>query len=195
MNGAPKGIGCFLGKGSRPFAGTSHCSGIMSCMDPTKITPWTGLVANVATIFGIAIALRVYYKDRQKESRARELETYLNVSKLYEGYIFHCLEDATLATPEAGNGTDEQKRKQALHICILLNMLECAYFLYYGHGTVFLDRQWLPWNEYMKLWCTRPELIENWDLVLQFDTEFVGHMNKLRAEMLDKNSASAQERL
>jgi hypothetical protein len=175
-------------------------------MDPAKIAPITSIIANLAAIGGIPIALAVYVRDRRKENhvreqegharekeiRARELETYLNVSRLYEDYIRHCLDHPALMTPETRDEVDPDKRKLALHLCIALNMLECAYFLYYVDGKSFLQSQWGPWKEYMKLWCVRPELIEHRDLVQSFDSDFVKYMEELRAECLavDKSKSA-----
>jgi len=154
-------------------------SGIIMHMIATsdQFGAWASIAANVATATGVVTAIALFIWDRAKERHAREMSAYSNLNTQYTDYLRRCIDDPNLVAVEV---QDNKDRKRDLHICMVLCMLESAYFMYRDQSTVFRKRQWTGWNAYMKYWCTRTEIQESWALIDQFDTDFVDHMNRLR---------------
>jgi hypothetical protein len=153
-------------------------SGIIKHMiaTPDQFGAWAGIAANVATASGVVTAVTLFIWDRAKERHAREMSAYSNLNEQYMDYLRRCIEDPSLVAAEV---EDNQYRKRDLHICMVLCMLESAYFMYRDQSTAFREKQWTGWNAYMKYWCMRTELQDCWKLIEQFDTDFVNHMNQL----------------
>jgi hypothetical protein len=141
------------------------------------------LLANTATFLGIPLGLYVLWRDRVKDRRDRELAIYSQVYVAYGDYLKLCLERPQLTTVETTRSSTGSRdaRSQQLFLCMVVNMLEAAYFLYRDADSEFRRSQWTGWNDYMRMWAQNKELLADWDeIVIGFDSDFVEHLTKLR---------------
>ena len=144
---------------------------------------WAAFLANVATCFGIPIAILVFLRERKQDRAQREMDTYKALSNTYSEHLRLCLDNPGLSATEC-DAADTAERKQDLLMFSVVNMLEAAYFLYRDHNSMFRLSQWNGWNEYMKEWCRHPEFRRRWpDLVEMFDPPFVDHIKSLYAQV------------
>ena len=152
---------------------------------PASIASWVSVFAGLAGACGVPIAIALYLRDRKKERYARELSTYSSLAAQYKDYLRRCMDNPELATVIV-DVEDQKTRKQDLHISMVLSMLEGAFFMYRRQDTPFHIAQRSGWDDYMRLWCLNPDLQKRWNLLRQFDSEFIKHMESLRNRELSR---------
>jgi len=147
------------------------------------------MAANVATVFGIPIALLVWWRDRKAARESRENNTYQTLQQQYQDFLRLCFDNshlgmATYDRQVARELTEDEQAQRITAYEILVSMLEHAYFMYSrDHEKDFQQRQWTGWNQYMEYWAARARFREIWKNYLRhgFDTNFVAHMDGLIA--------------
>ncbi|HLP26871.1 MAG TPA: hypothetical protein VK477_14415 [Acidobacteriota bacterium] len=128
------------------------------------------LVSYVATALGIPIGIAVFWNEKRKERRNREIEIYIKSCDCYLSYL-----DKILAHPNSGCGDfrgDETSLKQSgltveqITIYEILFMtMEQAHFLYAKSDFMRKNATWDTWRDYIAWWAGRPDFQKAWDVV------------------------------
>lgn len=147
----------------------------------------TTLLSNIVGIFGIPIAIYIFFNEKRKERLDREYGTYNALDDKYVEYLTLCIKNPELDlyyVPLSGKPrelTEEQKVKQFALFEILLSQMERAFLMYAGHTNEFRMEQWNGWEAYMKEWVKRPifgKLLSGSD-GHQFDKGFITYLRDL----------------
>lgn len=63
---------------------------------------------------------------------------------------------------------------------MLINLFERAFILLYGEKELAYRRMWNSWEDYIKLWISRPNFIEMLPTLVEGeDPDFVAYMGRL----------------
>lgn len=143
------------------------------------------LATALAAFVGIPVAVLTYAAQKRKDRRLREMETYLQAKREYVEYLTLCLQnpdlggyDLSLLEPHvSASGMDIRKLTM---FTILTAMLEAGFILYADQRQEGRARQWAGWQQYLRMWASRPDFRKAWPVVgPQFDSVFVQEMGRL----------------
>lgn len=147
------------------------------------------LLSYLATIVGIALAVAIYYRDRQREHRELTRRIHEIPNTLYAEYLRLCLENPDLDifdVPGPSTVSPENKKREWIAFTILISTMERAFLLYRDHPGVEWSRQWPGWERYIQWWLSRANFSEAWGVLAdQFDEDFVSYVNALPARHFD----------
>jgi hypothetical protein len=147
--------------------------------------------ADITALFGVPIAILIYYQSKRKERLDREYGTYNALDEKYTAFLELCLQhpdldvfDIPLENP---NLNPEQYRRQIMLYTILVSLFERAYLMYRDHSNAVQRQQFGGWDEYIRDWMVRPSFRKDWEfLTSQFDADFITFMRKIAGETQPK---------
>lgn len=166
-------------------------------MNISILTDYLKVAAHIVTILGLPLAIFLYYQEKKKERRDREYGTYNALDDKYIQFLELCIEHADLDVfdvplEDRNKSSPKQRRQEQILFTILISILERAFLMYKDQSSEIKKRQWTGWVDYMRDYCSRENFRREWKkLGEQFDTEFVGLMNRLIAEA--KAGSSGQQ--
>jgi hypothetical protein len=150
------------------------------------VNDYLQLAAHAVTILGLPLAIYLFYQEKHKERLDREYGTYNALDDKYIHFLELCLEKPDLDVfgltlePSQGDDPGFKRRQEQLLFTILISMLERAFLMYRDQDTKVKECQYKGWVEYMEDYCKKDNFRRQWaELGLQFDSDFVGFMNKL----------------
>lgn len=136
---------------------------------------WAEALSYIVTVFGLPLAILVFFLEQRRERRNEQEEIYQRLSDEYTGFLKLVLSNPDLQLLRKGAPeqplTDEQNERKLAIFNILVSLFERAYLLVFEEK---MDRQtlrlWLSWEDYMREWCRRrdfrnalPELLRGED--------------------------------
>lgn len=145
------------------------------------------LLSYIVTVFGLPLAIAVFFYEQRKERENEEEEVYQLLSDNYQDFLKVALENPDLQlfskapTPAL---SAEQRERKLIVLDMLVSLFERAYLLLYETSmSPKQARRWRSWEDYMREWCNRqdfraalPELLRG------EDPEFVDYIRKLSLE-------------
>ena len=145
------------------------------------------LLSYVVTVFGLPLAIGVFFYEQRKERENEDEEVYQLLSDNYQDFLKVALENPDLRlfskepTPDL---SAEQRERKLIVFDMLVSLFERAYLLLYEASmSPKQSRRWRSWEDYMREWCNRqdfraalPELLRG------EDPEFVSYIRNLSAE-------------
>jgi hypothetical protein len=140
------------------------------------------------TIIGLPLAIVVYVRDRRRERLNDDEEVYLQLADDYEKFLKLVLENADLrlltAAPHSIHLTEEQLERRNVLFEILVALFERAYILVYEETmSGQAARLWQTWEDYMRVWCRRPDFREMLPSLLEGeDADFAKHISRVADE-------------
>jgi len=155
------------------------------------------LLSYVVTVVGFPFAIIVYILDQRRERQNEEEEVYQRLSDEYAEFSKLLLENADLQLMSshlhAQELTPEQKERKKILFEILVALFERAFILVYEeHMSKQTQRLWASWDDYIRLWCARPDFRGDLDYLLSGeDPDFVQYMRKVVSEMAENKKPSA----
>lgn len=150
-----------------------------------KILEFFEFLSYVATVVGIPLAIWIYKKEERKERQAEQEEIYDKLMDHYDQILTRLFEHPGLDQHNAPLHDPELKRQQTLLYEMLVNLFERAFILLYGEKEMAYRRMWNSWEDYIKLWISRPNFLEMLpDLVKGEDPDFVAYMARLSSTEL-----------
>jgi len=153
-----------------------------------SIETWE-LLSYVVTVFGLPLAIAVFFYEQRKERENEEEEVYQLLSDNYQDFLKVALGNPDLqlfsqeATPDL---SAEQRERKLIVLDILVSLFERAYLLLYEPSmSAKQARRWRSWEDYMRDWCKRPDFRAALpDLLRGEDPEFVSYIRTLLAEQV-----------
>ncbi len=135
----------------------------------------------VATIVGIVIALFVFWSEKRKERRAREVEAYVRSTDRYIQYLILCLDNPETKTFDPDTIDRGMETPRLIMFSILICVFETAFLsLRRDAPRQIQERQWKGWESYITMWAGQQDFIKTWNIVgVDFDSDFQAYMNTL----------------
>lgn len=144
------------------------------------------LLSYIVTVFGLPLAIGVFFYEQRKERENEEEEVYQLLSDNYQDFLKVALENPDLqlfskaATPDL---SAEQRERKLIVFDMLVSLFERAYLLLYETSmSAKQARRWRSWEDYMREWCERPDFRAALPGLLRGeDPEFVTYIRKVLA--------------
>lgn len=142
-------------------------------------------------LLGVPIAIILFILAKRKEIRDRENGTYDSLDAKYQEFLNVCLNNPDLPLFDSGLTmpgplTPEQEHRTQIAYCMLISILERSYLMYKDQTSSLRKKQWTGWESYMEDYLNFPPFAQQWrKLSIQFDTDFVRHMEAL-SERINK---------
>lgn len=134
----------------------------------------------VATVFGIPLAIWVFIHEEKKERQSEQEEIYDKLMEHYDSILGRLFEHPDIDQHHKRLEDAELRRQQRLLYEMLINLFERAFILLYGEKETAYRRMWNSWEDYIKVWISRPNFIEMLpELVKGEDVDFVAYMARL----------------
>jgi hypothetical protein len=142
------------------------------------------LLANVVTVFGLPLAIFIFFFEQRKERDNEESEVFQSLSDNYQDFLRTALEHPDLRLFSADQTTDlspEQREQMFILLSMLVSLFERAYLLLYeDHMTRAQTRRWQSWEDYMREWSRRGDFVELLpELLRGEDAEFAAYLNRV----------------
>jgi len=143
------------------------------------------IIASIITILGVPAGIYVYYSNKKKERKQKELDVYDSLDDKYIDFLNLCIEHPDLKisiTNKAGiDNLSKTQRYQSLLIYeILISLLERSDILYRDQSNEVKKRQFKGWESYKRDWMKTKSFREAWTLLgEQYEDTFVESMNTL----------------
>jgi hypothetical protein len=142
------------------------------------------LLANIVTVFGLPLAIFIFFFEQRKERDNEESEVFQSLSDNYQDFLRTALEHPDLRlfsldlTPEL---TPEQRERMLILFNMLVSLFERAYLLLYEESmTRAQARRWRSWEDYMREWSRRADFVEVLpELLRGEDPEFATYLNRV----------------
>lgn len=157
--------------------------------------------ADIVTILGVPVAIFVYLREKHKERRRREYETYDALDERFIEFQRMCLEHPTLdihdiQSRDARELTGLEQKQELVAYTILFSIFERAYLMYYDQTTDVKARQWTGWEDYIRNYLARERARSAWQSLNSvggsFDSKFVNYMNLLLQNAVPNSSSSGR---
>lgn len=134
----------------------------------------------LATIVGIPIALLIFWSEKRKERRAREVEAYIRSTDRYIYYLNLCLDHPETKTFDPDTIDRGIETPRLIMFSILICVFETAFLsLRRDAPRQIQNRQWKGWENYITMWAGHQDFIKAWDMIGgDFDSDFQVYMNK-----------------
>lgn len=134
----------------------------------------------IATIVGIPIALFIFWSEKRKERRAREVEAYVRSTDRYIQYLTLCLQYPETKTFDPDTIDRGIETPRLIMFCILICVFETAFLsLRRNAPRQIQKRQWKGWEHYITMWAGQQDFIKTWDIIgVDFDSDFQVYMKK-----------------
>lgn len=145
------------------------------------------LLSYIVTVFGLPLAIAVFFYEQRKERENEEEEVYQLLSDNYQDFLKVALENPDLQlfskapTPTL---SAEQRERKLIVLDMLVSLFERAYLLLYETSmSPKQARRWRSWEDYMREWCKRQDFRAALpELLTGEDPEFVEYIRKLSLE-------------
>ncbi|MGB3343932.1 MAG: hypothetical protein WBA61_08480 [Aequorivita sp.] len=155
-------------------------------MDLLQIKPLLEIIGLVITIFGVPVAIFLFFTEKRRERLDREHGTYSTLDDKYIEFLKICLEHSELGiydTNDVKNQefTNEQNTQRKIIFEILICLFERAFLMYHDQHDTIKKRQWSGWSSYMKNWMENEAFQILWIDFFnsQYDSKFLEYMNYL----------------
>ena len=128
------------------------------------------LLSYVATVLGIPIGIAVFWNEKRKERKNREIEIYLKSCDCYIGYLEKILEHPTSGCGDF-RGDESALQQTGLTVEqvtlyeILIMTLEQAHFLYVKSGFSTGNANWETWKTYIEWLAGRDDFQKAWKVI------------------------------
>jgi hypothetical protein len=145
-------------------------------------------ISYIVTIFGLPLAVFLFYHERKKERKDREYGTYNALDDKYIHFLELCLERPELDVFDLPMEKNYDKKKRQIQILylILISVFERAYLMYRDQNNKIKQMQWVGWVEYIQNYCARESFRAEWpNLGPQFDKKFVAFIDSLIIKEID----------
>jgi len=142
------------------------------------------LLANIVTVFGLPLAIFVFFFEQRKERDNEESEVYQALSDNYQDFLRTALEHPDLHLFSADLTSDltpEQREQMFILLSMLVSLFERAYLLLYEESmTRAQARRWMSWEDYMREWSRRADFVELLpELLRGEDAEFAEYLKRV----------------
>jgi hypothetical protein len=142
------------------------------------------LLSYIVTVFGLPLAIGVFFYEQRKERENEDEEVYQLLSDNYQDFLKVALENPDLQlfskepTPDL---SAEQRERKLIVFNMLVSLFERAYLVLYETSmSPKQARRWRSWEDYMREWCDRRDFRAALpDLLRGEDPEFVSYIRKL----------------
>lgn len=138
----------------------------------------------IVTIFGLPLAVVIFWTDRRKELENEEEEAYQVLSDSYIHFLGVVMNnsDLQLRTSSAlQEPTIDQRERMMVVFEMLVSLFERAYLI--SHKAQMTDterRRWNSWDDAMREWCQREDFIRALPQLLKGeDPEFARHIGAI----------------
>jgi hypothetical protein len=153
------------------------------------------LLANVVTVFGLPLAIFIFFFEQRKERDNEESEVFQSLSDNYQEFLRTALEHPDLRLFSADltcNLTPEQREQMFILLSMLVSLFERAYLLLYEDGmSRAQQRRWQSWEDYMREWSRRADFVELLpELLRGEDPEFAAYLNRVVHEEVARTKGS-----
>jgi hypothetical protein len=145
---------------------------------------WAELASFCAQILGIPGAILAYWFTRKHDREEREREAYGVANDKYLEYLKLCLEHPSVDAFEVleADANDDKAKTRTIIFAVLISAMESAFLHYHGASDQVRAKQWKGWDSYIAAWLRDPRFEHVWaELGIQYDDDFVKHVNTLRA--------------
>jgi hypothetical protein len=154
------------------------------------------LLANIVTVFGLPLAIFIFFFEQRKERDNEESEVYQALSDNYQDFLRTALEHPDLRLFSADLSADltpEQREQMLILLNMLVSLFERAYLLLYEDSmTRAQARRWMSWEDYMREWSRRADFVELLpELLRGEDPEFAAYLNRVVHEELARTKGKA----
>jgi hypothetical protein len=154
------------------------------------------LLANIVTVFGLPLAIFVFFFEQRKERDNEESEVYQSLSDNYQEFLRTALDHPDLRLFSAdltSELTPEQRERMLILFNMLVSLFERAYLLLYEETmTRAQARRWMSWEDYMREWSRRADFVEVLpELLRGEDPEFAAYLNRVVLDEVARVKRSA----
>jgi hypothetical protein len=165
--------------------------------------PWTpdllnpirdllAVLANLATALGIPAAIVLFMREKRRERRAQEYQTYDALDEQYTRFQHLCLDHPRLDVHEVPLErrkplSGDEQRQELAAFAILFSIFERAFLMYRDKSFTLKRKQWRGWEEYMRHYMARGSARQAWKTVSAtgggFDADFIHFIEGLLASI------------
>jgi hypothetical protein len=155
------------------------------------------MLANLASLFGIPLAIIIFVNEKEKERRDREYGTYDALDNKWLEFLQLCIQnpelDLHLELPleRRIKLSSNDKIRQYAMFEILIALLERSFLMYRDQSNSIKKAQWKGWSEYMHAWVKRDTFRRLWVILMTkqyYDMEFMSYMNNLLLKTSSENT-------
>lgn len=113
------------------------------------------IISSIITILGVPVAIWIFFRNKKKEERDREYQTYNALDDKYIEFLNLCLDNSELDIYSERNSilTPEQEHKRIIIFEILISIFERAFLMYKDKNNKIKKEQWEGWNKYIAEWA------------------------------------------
>jgi hypothetical protein len=145
------------------------------------------LLSYVVTVFGLPVAIFVFFYEERKERNNEEEEVYQLLSDAYTDFLKLVIDNPDLKLRSQRGMPDlseEQQERKLVIFDILIALFERAYLLAYEEDMSPKQlRRWNSWADFMREWCRRVDFRALLPQLLQGeDPEFADYIRKLASQ-------------
>ncbi len=141
----------------------------------------------VVTVFGLPLAIVIFFVEQRRERRNEEDEVYQLLSNAYNDFLRVVIDNPDLrlrsqsATPDL---SAEQQERMLVVFDMLISLLERAYLTAYGSRmTPAQRRRWNSWEDFMREWVRRDDFYYRLPVLLKGeDPEFASYLQRVAEE-------------
>ncbi len=145
-----------------------------------SLLEWFEFLSYLATIVGIPLAIALFLHEEHKERQAEQEEIYDKLMDHYDDILARLFEHPDIDQHDKPLSDHELLRQQKILYEMLVTLFERAFILLYDEKEETYRRMWNSWEDYIRVWVTRPNFREILpELVLGEDAKFVAYMAAL----------------
>ncbi len=151
----------------------------------STIKEWAEVIQAILVIVGIPIGLYQYYHAVHKEQHDREYATYDALDQKFLDYQLLCMNNPDLDIHDVADSspktlTPQEQKKELIAFTILFSIFERAFLMYADQSDDYRKRQWVGWDEYIRLFAARANFQRAWKASgSTFDAHFEEYMKGL----------------
>ena len=145
------------------------------------------LMSYVVTVFGLPLAIAIFFYEQRKERDNEEEAVYVQLSDNYQDFLKVALDNPDLqlfSADETPALSEEQRERMRIIFDMLISLFERAYLsLHESHMSPQQARRWYSWEDYMREWLQRGDFRASLPLLLRGeDPEFSAMLLRLAEE-------------
>ena len=151
-------------------------------MTQQEIKTCLEIISSIITILGVPAAIWIFFRNKERERRDREYQTYNALDDKYIEFLNLCLANSELNIYHGGSSklTPEEENKRLIIFEILISIFERAFLMYKDQNGKIKKEQWEGWRKYINEWAKDEHFKTAWsEIGDQWDSNFVLYMNKV----------------
>lgn len=125
-------------------------------MDYASLNDFLDIAIRVLTVVGAPLAIFAHFRERAKDRKSRDRETYLRSSDRFSNFLLQLLQlqEIDAYAPTIGRQLSAKEYKREIVFEVITQMFEDSFLSYRASTDKLKHNQWRGWDSYIRLYCS-----------------------------------------